>query len=61
MNLKILSLCLMCLAALATPLRFTERLISSDFTYPYGIGLCDRDGDGDLDVRRTRTQQSLLV
>lgn len=50
MNLKILSLCLMCLAALAAPLRFTERLISSDFTYPYGIGLCDLDGDGDLDV-----------
>ncbi|MBI3920484.1 MAG: VCBS repeat-containing protein [Armatimonadetes bacterium] len=31
-------------------LRFTEFLISNDYTYPYGLCAVDIDGDGDLDL-----------
>ncbi|MFN0171753.1 MAG: FG-GAP repeat domain-containing protein [Bryobacteraceae bacterium] len=34
-------------------IRFSNRLISGDYTYPYGIGLVDLDKDGDLDVVST--------
>ncbi len=41
---------LLALLAAAAPPRFSEHLISRDFTYPYGVALYDVDGDGDLDV-----------
>jgi len=48
--IRVLSLfCVSGLAALAAP-RFTERLISDQFTYPYGIMAADLDGDGDVDL-----------
>ena len=31
-------------------LRFSEHLISKDYTYAYGIGAADLDGDGDIDL-----------
>ena len=32
------------------PITFSNRLISGDYTYPYGISLVDLDEDGDLDI-----------
>jgi hypothetical protein len=32
------------------PLRFSERLISDDYAYAYGLVAADLDGDGDLDL-----------
>ncbi len=31
-------------------IRFSEHLISDQYSYPYGIGAADLDGDGDLDL-----------
>lgn len=31
-------------------LKFTEFLISNDYTYPFGVAAVDIDGDGDLDL-----------
>ncbi len=37
-------------------LRFTEHLIMSGYTYPYGIAAADLDGDGDLDLTSADAQ-----
>lgn len=34
----------------ASPVKFTEHLISKDYTYPFGVQAVDIDKDGDLDL-----------
>ncbi len=48
--MKTLLGCLAMAVAFAAPPRFTEFLISDQFTYPYGVMAADLDGDGDLDI-----------
>ena len=50
--LKFAAICCLVLrgTALATPLQFSESLISGDFQYPFGINAADLDGDGDGDL-----------